>query len=355
MKKLGYAFLSLLVLIGCNKPPEQTDFDRGAMLTNMSTSIIDPAYSALGASLGHLKADANAFVQSASITTLNQLKSTFNQTYLDFEACKMFNFGAIEDYAIVTAMNTYPTDTTKIASNISSGTYTLGALENFQAIGLPAIDYLLFHADELEIISEFTIDLEANNRKSYLIDLCNKMDEEFDLALSGWENSKLDFAAADGNDVGSSTSLLFNAFVKDIELVKNAKIGIPAGFQTAGEILPHYIETYFSEQSITLAVANLTALQNLFNGKDGLGFDDYIRDVEDNSVENSLADQINAQFELCISKINAIESPLSEKVNSDHATVTEAYNEVKTLVTYVKTDMSSILGLLITFQDNDGD
>jgi hypothetical protein len=32
-----------------------------------------------------------------------------------------------------------------------------------------------------------------------------------------------------------------------------------------------------------------------------------------------------------------------------------AYNEVRNMVVYLKTDMPSALGILITYQDNDGD
>jgi predicted lipoprotein len=355
MKKLGLAIIAFSLLTGCKKPGEQIDFDRGAMLTNISTSIIDPTYSRMETSLELLNTDASSFAAAPSLSTLNQLKSSFNQAYLDFEGCKMLNFGSMEDYGLVNAMNTYPTDSAKIISNISSGSYTLGAVDNSQAIGLPALDFLLFHKNESDIITEFTLGLNAANRKMYLTDLVEKMDTEFKLVQAGWTTSKVDFASADGNDIGSSTSLIFNAFVMDLELIKNAKIGIPAGFQTAGETLPQYVEAYYSEQSISLVITNLNALKTLFNGDDGIGFDDYVKDVEDNSVENSLVDKINAQFDLCTTKLSEISSPLSEKIETETTKVNDAYTEIKSLLTFIKTDMSSILGLLITFQDNDGD
>lgn len=356
MEKLGLAvIIAFSLLTGCKKPNEQIDFDRGAMLTNISTSIIDPAYNQMEISLELLNTDASSFAAAPSVSTLNQLKSAFNQAYLDFEGCKMLNFGTMEDYGVVNAMNTYPTDSAKIISNISSGSYALGAVDNSQSIGLPALDFLLFHKNETDIITEFTLGLNAANRKMYLTDLVEKMDTEFKLVQAGWAASKVDFASADGNDIGSSTSLMFNAYIMDVELVKNAKIGIPAGFQTAGDILPHYVEAYHSEQSISLAIANLNALKSLFNGNGGIGFDDYIKDVEDDSVENSLVDKINDQFDLCITKLAEISAPLSNKIETDITKVNEAYTEIKLLVTYTKTDMSSILGLLITFQDNDGD
>lgn len=355
MKQLSILLISIFAIVGCKKPPEVTDFDRGAMLTDMSSSIIQPAYDKMSTSLTSLKLKSVNFNASPTLTTLNEIKTAFNQAYLDFEACKMLNFGSMDDYGIVGAMNTYPIDSNKINSNISNGNYTLGAVDNIQAIGLPTVDFLLYHKSELEIITEFTINTEAANRKTYLFDICEKMENEFNLVLNEWNTSKVGFAESNGNDIGSSTSLLFNAFVKDLELIKNAKIGIPAGYQTAGETLPHYVESFYSAQSIDLAVANLNALKNVFNGGELIGFDDYIRDVEGGTVENSLADNINAQFDAAIAATNAINNPFSDQVDANAAAVLEAFNEVKALLTYIKTDMSSILGLLITFQDNDGD
>ncbi|MFT4601570.1 MAG: putative lipoprotein [Arenicella sp.] len=103
-----------------------------------------------------------------------------------------------------------------------------------------------------------------------------------------------------------------------------------------------------------LAKESVLALKDVFTGSSGIGFEEYIRDVED-GVGNSLADQIISRFDICTTSLDAIGNPLSQKVDTDAAGITTAYNNIKTLVTYIKTDMSSALGLLITFQDNDGD
>lgn len=357
--KMRYSIFYLSVIffsaIGCKKPTDIEDFDRKGMLTNMHSSVIIPAINNLDAELANLSAKSLSFTSDPSELSLENLKSAFGSTYLSFQHVKPLNFGPLDDYGVVTSMNTYPTDTSKIQTNILSGSYILASAANLNAIGLPAIDYLLYHATNSQIIFEFSTDTEAQNRATYLTELISKMETELTTAKANWDSYNTTFIDADANDIGSSTSILFNAFVKDIELIKNAKIGIPAGFQTSGQTLPAYCEAYFSGMSIELALENLKALQNIFNGGNSLGFDDYIKDVEDESVTNSLADNINSQFESCKSKLNAVGSPLSNKIDSNPTAVSDAWQEIKKLITYTKTDMSSILGLLITFQDNDGD
>lgn len=348
---------SVLVLLfcSCKKDKDKVEFDRGAMLVNISSNIILPALTEMEESLDQLELSVNSFNSNVSQVTLDAAKAQFVEAYKTYQRCKMYDFGPMADYGITAGMNTYPTDTGKISSNISSGSYNLSSADNITAIGLPAMDYLLYDGSDTEILNLFSSHSNANNRKNYLSAVCQKMNSEFSVMTGQWQSYKATFDAADGNDIGGSSSILFNAFVKDIELLKNAKIGIPAGFQTSGQTLPNYVEALYSVQSIELAIENTKALQNLFVGGTGISFDDYIRDVESDDIKISLADNINNQFEIIETKLSSVGTPLSDKVNSNQTAVSDAWNEIKKLVTYSKTDMSSILGLLITFQDNDGD
>ncbi len=346
--------LVLIASFGCDKEPDKPDFDREAMLSNLASNVIKPSIAETASSISDLESATQIFVANPTQANLDDLQDDFIFAYKKFQHVKPLNFGAFEDYGIVGALNTYPTDTSKIKSNITSGSYNLGSVENIQAIGFPALDYLLFHSNDAQIITDFTTDTESTNRKTLLSETVTKMKTEIELAQTQWDSDDTGFISADGNDVGGSTSILFNAFVMDIELLKNAKIGIPAGNQTGGTTLPHYVEAYYSQSSIDLAKESVAGLKNIFTGGTGIGFEEYIRDVE-GEVETSLADQIISKFDQCTTSLNQIGTPLSNKVDSDNATVQLAYNEIKSLVTLIKTDMSSALGLLITFQDNDGD
>lgn len=355
MKNLFSVFIILTVLGSCKKKDDKSDFDRGAMLSSLSTNLILPSISDLETNLNQLNLSSNSFVENVNQENLDLIKLDFLETYKAYQRCKMFDFGPMSDYGISSAMNTYPTDTTKISANIEAGSYSLTSVENITAIGLPAIDFLLFKDTDTQILNNFSGNSNAENRKTYLTDLTTKMKNEFSMVADKWQSYQMTFNSADGNDIGGSTSILFNAFIKDIELLKNAKIGIPGGFQTSGQTLPNYCEGFYSGVSTDLAIENTQALQDLFNGLNAISFDDYIKDVESDDIDTSLSDNINSQFQKILSKLQKIGNPLSQKVDSNSTDVVDAHNEIKKLVTFVKTDMSSILGLLITFQDNDGD
>lgn len=355
-KSYLFLLLSTATLISSCKEEEKPEFDRKAMLTSMASAVIIPAYQTLNASLAVFNTKALDFIANPTTTTLAELRSQYIITNKNYQRCAMYSFGPALDYGIKGAFNTFPTDSAKIEANITAGTYTLGSVANTTAIGFPAVDYLLYFGSDSEIIAKFTTDPEAANRKIYLTDLIFKMKTEFQPVLDQWNGSyQSTFIEADGNDVASSCSFLLNEFVKDLELVKNAKIGIPSGQQTGGATLPTYVEAYYSGLSTTFAYESLVGLETCFTGGSGSGLDDYIRDVESDDVTTSLADNIITQFGICKTKMDALGDPLSATVSSNYTSVNEVYLELKKLVIYCKTDMTSMLGILITYQDNDGD
>jgi uncharacterized protein len=349
------ALVACVAFASCKKDEEQA-FDRKAMLENMASAVIIPQYQTLNNSLAVLQTEANEFIADPTTTTLAALRTQYLLTNSDYQHCAMYSFGPAMDYSIKGAFNTFPTDSSKIETNITLGSYTLGSVSNTTAIGFPALDYLLYFGTDAEIITDFTTAPTALNRKNYLVALVTKMKDEFQPVLNNWNGSyKTTFVDADGNDVASSCSYLLNEFVKDIELLKNARVGIPAGQQTGGMTMPSYVEAYYSGNSIAFAKNQLEGLKITFTGGSGSGFDDYIRDVEGEDVTVSLADNIITTMNNCIAKLDALAGPLANDVNANAAAVNELYLEIKKLVVYVKTDMTSMLGILITYQDNDGD
>lgn len=347
--------LMCTVTVSCKKNKKE-DFDRKGMLTEMASLVIVPVYNDLHTSLSNLENAAGEFTTAPNSATLSALRSQYVEANKSFQRCSMYDFGPAMTYGIKASFNTFPTDTTKIEANIASGTYVLEDASNSTAIGFPALDYLLYASDEATIISKFSTDTYANERKNYLNDLVAKMKTEFQPVYDQWNGSyPATFIEADGNDVSSSCSHLLNEFVEEMELLKNAKIGIPSGELTGGQALPTYFEAYYSGISTTLIYENLVGLENCFTGGTGSGFDDYIRDVEGSDVSSSLADQIIQQFSVCKSLTSAVSNPLSATASTNPEAVHELYQEIKKLVIYCKTDMTALLGILITYQDNDGD
>lgn len=340
-----------------------TAFDRKAMLTNLSTNVIIPAYTLYQTDINNLNAAVIAFNSSPDITKLSALQDAFKVAYKQWQNTSVFEFGPAEKVTLRVNTNTYPTDVTQINANVTSGTYNPDFLANLSAKGLPALDYLLFGtgADNAAILLQYTTDSKAANRKTYLATLTAELKTSTDAVVTAWNGDyKTTFINADGTDIGSSTGQLVNQLIYDYEILKNYEVGIPAGVQSMGTIFPSKVQAYYSKMSVQLALLHIQAIQNIYLGKssagDGPGLDDYL--VKVNAKYNNtdpLNDVIKSQFATAITKLQALTDPLSAQITNNTAAVTSTYTELQKLTVLLKTDMTSSLAILITYGDNDGD
>lgn len=343
-----------------NGPGGDNTFDRKALLTNVSTNIIIPAYNAYQADVNNLSDAVTAFNAAPDNAKLVTLQNAFSATYLQWQATSAFEFGPAADASLRVNTNTYPTDVNQINSNVTAGTYNPNLLANISAKGLPALDYLLFGvgADNNTILAQYTTDGKATNRKTHLAALTAELKKNADQVATAWNGAyKNTFINATGTDVGSSLGQLVNQLVYDYEVLKNFEIGIPSGAQSLGNTFPQKVQAYYSKKSVALTLAHIQALQILYTGKDGLGLDDYLVAVNAKASNgNPLNDVIKAQFASGTTKVQTtLTDPLSTQITNTPATVTAAYTELQKLTALLKTDMTSSLGILITYGDNDGD
>ena len=365
--KLSIKRYSLLLLTfglftfgSCKKEPPVEDFDRKEMLANIGNNIIVPEYAAMAENVNDLQIAANTFTVNPAQNTLEALQNEFKEAYLQWQRVSVYEFGPAEQVVLRSNMNIFPTDTAKIENNITSGSYDLGTASNLTAKGFPALDYLLFSGSQTEIINEFS----STARQTYLKDIISNMKSLVDNVHQQWistgGNYINTFKNATGTDVGSSLGMLINQFNYEYELVKNAKIGIPVGKKTLGIPQPKKVEAYYSGISVELAVENLEALERLYlgigkNGADGTSLDEYLVHLNAKHNNQLLSDAIKAQFDVVLNTVAAMPSPLSDAVVNNPQPVNEAYLEIQKMVVLIKTDMPSAMGVLITYQDNDGD
>ncbi|MBN8696010.1 MAG: imelysin family protein [Bacteroidetes bacterium] len=345
--------------------PEST-FDKPGMLTNYADSIILPQYQQFKQKIDSLKLLADAFVAAPNLSNLPVLQSHFLSTYEQYQWISTFEFGPAETDVLRANFNTFPCDTTQINTNIVAGSYDLSTVSNIDAKGFPALDFLLFgiQQDDNYILSLYTTSPTAVNAKNYLSDLVDELQLKSNNVYNAWLQSGGNYIStfknSTGSDVGSSIGMLVNQLNFDFELLKNARIGIPLGKRTLGVPLPEKVEAYYSQHSIELIMEHIQNIENVYLGRsisnnDGLGLDDYLSHINAQYAGGSLNDAIKAKFTSAKAKLLLIPGTLSQAVVTDATIVDQAYAELLQLVVLLKVDMPSALGVLITYQDNDGD
>lgn len=377
MKKSIYIILSLLLavsVLSCKKKKKaeeeeeeqqqlEESFDKAGMLSNTADNIILISFNELKTSLDSLESRLLQFEQGPEINKLNTVRQKLQTAYKKYEHCSPFEFGPSETEYYRTNCNTFPADLTQINNNISSGTYDLAAAGNMDAKGFPAFDYLLYgnNTSDSSLLVLFTSDANAAKRIKYLKDIVSDLKTKTNSIINQWNSTyRSSFIANTGTDVSGSISLLVNQLNYEMDLVKNAKVGIPLGKQTLGTPLPEKCEGYYGKYSLALLKESITSIENIYlgrsnSGSDGKGLDEYLIHLKSPYGSGLLSDAIKSQFSTTISKLNALSDPLSTQISSNTTAVEAAYTEIQRLLVFLKTDMPSAMSITITYQDNDGD
>jgi len=343
----------LVVAVGCKKDEENdpSEFDKGTLLVNLADQRIIPAINDLNSKLESLEGAYLNFQTDRSTPNLDLVRTTWKAAYISWQGVKMYDFGPVRTYGLKAALSTYPSDTAKIDANISGGSYVLSSAANIDAIGFPALDYLLFRSDALNYF------IGNDGYTTYGLDVIQKMRSEVALAQSGWASYRATFIASTGTETTSAFSELVNEFNRDFELAKNAKLGIPIGKQSLGIQLPEYLEARYSGYSFELMRENVRQLSLLYSGisfdggTNGSGFDDYLTQLE----KSDLASAISGKFDQILAKIDSFNGSLEEEMQNNVSELDALYFLFQSQVISIKTDMTSAFGVLITYQDNDGD
>jgi predicted lipoprotein len=359
--------LSSMLIAACDKnkgkTPATDDFDKKALLSNISNNLILPYYFDYAQKTATLKSMVADFTTDPNTAKLDSLRIELKQTVIAWQYVAAFEFGPAQEISLYSNTNTFPTDTANVRNNIASGNYNLATAANIASKGFPAIDFLVYGASKTdnEIVALYKTSSLSTNYQNYLLDIATEIDNNAKSVYNKWNTSyKNEFINNTGNSVGSSVGMLVNQLNYDWEFLKNFQIGIPLGKRTLGNPLPEKVEAYFGGYSSELAKEHQTAISNLYFGigKDGInreGFDDYLVFLKTNYNGQPLADAIKGQFEKVKTTLALVPEPLSKAVVDQQSLVNTTYSEMQKQLVLLKTDLPSALGVLITYQDNDGD
>lgn len=361
-------FLIITVLASCGKESDnggKVNFDRKAFLKELAEKTILPAYGTLDERATAFQNALNDFEREKSGAKLLDLRTKFSELYLAWQSASLFEFGPADNVLLRSNMNTFPTSVSIIEANIERGNVNLDAASNLPAKGLPAMDYLLFgEASKNE--TEYAAFLGENKRLSYLKALTTDMLAKVKKVHNDWRSGYLNvFVESAGADAGSSLSLFVNQFNFDYELLKNPKIGIPAGVKTLGIPQPDRSEALYISRSGSyplfsnrLALANLAFYRAVFSGTFGnqnLSLKAYLDAHNAKRGSILLSQAILEQFAKAENAVKILPGSIENSAIANDGKLLAAYEELQKAVVLLKTDMPSVLGVQITYQDADGD
>lgn len=363
MKKIIFFFgITTLLLTSCKNPDNTcaTDFDQTALLTNIANNIITPRYDSLKLMVDALSLSIENFVSSPSQNSLENARVAYRNAGLIWQRAMIFEFGPAETHQLRATLNNFPVFENRLEYAVQSGDYNL-EIDSFSFTrGFPAIDYLLFAgaADDAGMLKLFNTHGDAQNRKDFLSDVMTQIKTKTDAVHNGWGSYKATFTSTIGVATGSPVSILVNQLNQNYELFKNNKLGNPVGAKVSYIAAPDKVEAKHSSLSLDFALASLYGTYELFLGKDGSGFDDYIAasGVEKDGIP--LQNVIIQQFNRMAESLESLKpASLYTAIQNNFNEVKTAYGHAQNQVIFLKTDMPSVLCISITYIDNtdDGD
>ena len=389
--KFLYIFSALLIIQSCKKSgctdPEALnynidaqkddngclykDYDKLSLLTNLADNYIIPSLDAYKSRIITLNIHVDSFIENPSISNLTLLRTNWEDALLSWQDIGFLDFGPSEYILLRKQTNTFPIDTSELNNSITLANWNLGYVSSYDSKGLQALDYLLFKPGhtESELITYFQ---NNTNAKNYLKALAEDLNQNISYVTNQWLSYREDFindfevtqSNFSTNSQGSSISNIINAICLHYEFyVRRGKVGLPLGvFNGFSQLeLPELVECYYSGKSTQNLVRSINSLRkyvtgsSYLNNDNGLGLDDYMDFVNAEQSTQQLSTVIDNQFLTILGELNNINGPLSQEIINNKSQITQTYQELQQLVPYIKVDMTSALGVLITYQDNDGD
>jgi predicted lipoprotein len=350
----GILLLSLLFVTSCNEPdaPSGGQFDRSMMLDNFAKNLIVPGFSEASTQTSQLVMQLKALAANPSEARLKDAQLSWQTAYSNYLKVSMYNFGPAEEKTIQKSLleevATFPVNIQRIANKTKTATPTFQDFER-DSRGFLALDYLLFDEGALK-------NFRSNpNYANYSVKVAEDIATRIDEVNVAWATYQTEFVQNSGTDAGSSTSALYNEFVKNYEGLKNFKVGLPLGLRPGqSKSEPEKVEALYSGLSLEFIKNQFDALTNVWKGGNGLGFDDYLENVEGGpTLSVSTKEQINTIANE-LEKFSP-EEKLALLISTDEVKVRSLHTELQKNTRFFKSELSSLLGIAITFTSGDGD
>jgi uncharacterized protein len=351
-------------LSACKDPQTNTStssFDRRTLLRNTAENIIIPAFRSHLTDVQALEGAVNQLILSPTEQTLRQARTAWITATTSWQDCAMYNFGPAETSLGTLTENiaTFPASATKIDSYISKGDTTFRNFDR-DSRGYYAVEYLLFAETPLDITNRIATN---SNYKAYLRSLLRDIRTQVSSVLTAWETTyKEQFSTDNSTATGSAISELFNAMSMNFEGLKNFKVALPLGLragQTKAE--PTKVEAYYSGESIRMIAQHFHQLQGVWYGKtlgsespSQVGFDSYLTTLSGGTI---LVESTKQQFNVVQSLLREFQETerLSVLIENNDPRLPRLNTELQKLTRFLKSEMSSVLGIAITYSSSDGD
>jgi predicted lipoprotein len=361
-----------------NKPDASSSsggtFDRNALLRSLGDNVFTPTYAEFVTATETLEATTAKYAATLDVAERDAARLAWREAMDVWQRAELFQIGPagvsgvavggrdlrdeIYSWALV---NRCATDQVLVSRAFNDLPAFRSQLVNVR--GLDAMEYVLFNestsnmcAPQVPINADGTwdalTDLEQR-RADYASALAVLVHENAVELSDAWSPSGDDFASelarAGSSDAGyESAQVALNA-VSDamfyLEAVtKDVKLALPTGLSAdcTADTCPEELELRFARYSKQAIRQNIIGFELVFTGGDGLGFDDWLRDIGAGDVADAMIAEL-ANAHVALDTIE--ESDLVSALEQDPQSVEQVYFALKKVSDVLKSDFITTLDL----------
>lgn len=318
------------------------------MLESLVLEVAVPQTHELTVASLELLRSVEAFVAAPSAPGLGEVRTTWKSALLAWKRAYTFRNGPIVSSNALLRVMYWPSKAGAIDALVAGSTsLSEAALDDLGADvkGLFAMEHLLYDEPALA-----RFEGQGKERARTLLTSLARNVSGYAQAVKAELGDGKAFAKGFASTPQANLELLVNQMVDSIETVASQQLQGALELHQSKRLTQHTVEGGKSGMSSQIPAALLMATERLYLGEQGLGLGALTKAVSAPVHERAIAAFANARRTL-----EALGAPLEVAAGTNPAALDAAIRDAKALELAFKLDVTSTLGVTLTFSANDGD
>jgi hypothetical protein len=362
MGVLAAIAIGLAIVAACVDIP-LGDGPRKRMLRDVTENVIAPDHAELAMRAAALRDAVDALAVLQDQARLDAAQAAWRAARQPWQESLVFRVGPVMDQLFDSRMDQWPIDRARIESEIAgtaalTPAYVGGLGANKK--GFHAIEELLFDAQggDAAVLAALSTGANADRRRTYLLAAADVLAVDAAALDAAWRANGGGFVVnvADIGGAGpfatvkEATDAVVNEVVFLSEYVADTRLGKPMGKQSGGIPQLDLIISAPSDGSVDDMLANLHGIERAFAGTDAGGLGALVE-----RASPSTARRVRNELAAAQAAVAAIPRPFAASVAAQAPEVEAAWQATRALRLTLATEVISVLGATLSFNDNDGD
>jgi len=326
------------------------------MLSNITEQLIVPKVSHFSTLCTDLNSAITNYIATPNEANIVIMQTKWKEAASAYAQIYAFNIGEARNRFFHQALYNWPTLSIAIENYITNATVITEATVSQlspQVKTISGIEYMLFNDTPAQINQAFiTTPKRLDYLKFIALSQKNKAADLYNLWNTNGENYSTSFINNSDTGLNASVNRLFNGLYNVVSTAKVTKVGKSAGLENSTTINLNELQARYSGHSKQLIIENLKSVKNVFFNNQGLGLSNNISSITGNEILNN---SLLTKIDTAITSLTNLNDSLANSITNTPDDVQVIHEQLEEILIVLAIDVRSVLSIIITSTDNDGD